>query len=292
MKKLLSISLAAVLTVAVLTGCKPTTDEQDSGTDQAGNPTPELQSQAPSPQLNGAIPSIQLTDIEPDGKMVEVSEENIGFDMQANLSYTEELGLSLYHGDLGSLYLIQIVRPLESGEKKSIKGYDELNPSVQEGKFYEAVILYDYLRDVEMKETIYFKSGDEDAQLKGRPPYAAGESMVLFMVNYGNNTYQYVCSFFTLPENAKEVGEDSVVLNRHILFNGTKDFSLPLEESERTYVTTCKENPVINKQKFPLGELVRYIRNDLEERGYDPDNPEKTAHQNYSDINTYGLKES
>jgi len=187
-------------------------------------------------------------------------------------NFQQSLDARIADGCMDSLYLIKVIRRLTEDEAKANDFFP--NDSFWDNNistFYEIVIVYDYLREKEVNEVIYYADfGTVDCQAIGMPPYSEGDCFITFI--YKTMMYPNIAGgviIIVYPENNKEITMNTNVYAWGGADKNLSSIELEISDGEKIYESEFEKNPRIYYQKFRLGDLIEFIKLNLEERGYE-----------------------
>jgi len=189
-----------------------------------------------------------------------------------SINFQQSLDASIGQGYMDSLYLVKIIRRFTEDEAKA-NGFfpNESFWKYNSSTFYEAVIVYDYLREKEINEVIYYASyGKVDCQVEGLPPYSSGDCFITFI--HRRMIYPYIAGGVVIavyPENNKEITMETSVYTLIGVDKNLSSIELEISDEEKICQSEFEKNPRIYYQKFRLGDLIEFIKLNLEECGYE-----------------------
>jgi len=140
---------------------------------------------------------------------------------------------------------------------------------------YKARIIYDYLNQREVNIEINLaKAGTPTLQSRGNPQYAIGDvyvSILPYLDGFLDKTRTRVSgsmlnfAFHKINgvEFAYHINYDYIKIE-----NTSRSINIGVLSSERSFVTTTRNNPVKYTQKFSVDELADFFRNDWKQRGF------------------------
>ncbi|MDD4832863.1 MAG: hypothetical protein PHI78_04205 [Clostridia bacterium] len=248
--------LVAVLLSTCLFGCAPEQEWTDENVifayDESGDVTITFPDNFVYPKY-------------PVAKMVEF---NVSSEYPYLADFYEWFDLTLEQNEFDSVYLIKVIKLLTVEEAKKLDAY--MYPMSSYSTYYEIVVIYDYLNEKEINQTHYFRfaRGTAENQRKGLPPFQNGDTFISICssIDYRILGCTVMEPFYILD---KEISDDTFVYKMHSTSQDMADIAIELMEEEKTIVSAYEENPRIFSQKFKLGDLIEFIRNALEERGYE-----------------------
>ena len=194
----------------------------------------------------------------------------------ATITYDEYIAERIKFQRHDDFCLVKIIQKLTTEEMKQIeKEIDSTYSTIDPMGFslYRVIIVYDYLKDCEVNEEIYmYITGEDIIMIDGQPPLDSGDTFVAFLTRkHANPTMMTMVVGFSLG-----IIKDNVINYNTMVYRSARGvyidlsvISVPLEENERYMDSPYEDNPRRINQKFRLGELIDFIKKDLEERGYD-----------------------
>jgi hypothetical protein len=172
--------------------------------------------------------------------------------------------------------IIGIYTPEETS--KITKG--DINENIT--TLYRARLIYDYISQQELDIEINIaRAGTATWQARGNPMYEIGDvfvSQIMILNEHlkGESTWCVARLSYTVHEiNGMEfafsVRYDIWQPNNVLKITNSRGQNLDIGvlNSEQSFVTTTRNNPVVYTQKFVLEELTEFIRNDWKERGFE-----------------------
>ncbi len=197
-----------------------------------------------------------------------------GFDTNGDIEpydFYERLDIAIRHKRISSIFLVKIINKLSVEEAEKLEHYVDYPPD-NYSTFYEAILVYDYLREKELNEPIIYRSSyRDDSQKKGYPPYEPGDCFVSLLSSFSDN-YNIV--------NAVVIGEifvlksDTVTLDTYAYTQGfnfdvLNNYSEKVAEEKSLVKSAFEKNPRRLYQKLTIRDFVEFIKEKFTEVGYE-----------------------
>jgi len=199
-------------------------------------------------------------------------EGEIGFATNSLLSpseFSQDLDTVLSINAFKSLYLIKVIKRYTQEEAKKLDVYLNEYP-YNETEYYEIVLIYDYIKNEEVNKTVLFEGARLiTKQIKGKPSLSIGDCWIGIV--FEDPVIENLYGFSSLGCFVKN--QENIDLNTFVYAWRYDDelecIELKLADEEKVIEGEFKDNPLQVKQKFRLGDVVNFLLNALEERGYD-----------------------
>jgi len=252
--KIICICLAAILLSMCLFGCvnKPLWSEDyvDITYDDNGDPIINF--------------SDNLTYTPYEGELG-FAKYNIG----PRSEFSQDLDAVLSVNAFQSLYLIKVIKRYTQEEAEKLAIYIDEYPYNETG-YYDVVLVYDFLKNEEVNESVIFAgSRSIDQQTYGKPSLSVGDCWIGIVIEHPNikNLYSF-SSLGSYVKNQENISQDTFVY-AWLYDDELECIELELADEEKIIEGEFKDNPLQVKQKFLLGDVVNFLLNALEERGYE-----------------------
>ena len=167
-----------------------------------------------------------------------------------------------------SFYLFKVLKRLTTEEAQKLDGYLDQYPYNQ-STYYEIALIYDFVENKEVDEIITLRmSRNYYNQLMGRPLYSVGDCWTGIITNEYNDKIFVVSGLCNYIKDTKDIAFDTFVYT-WAYDDELECIELELKDDEKIVEGEFKDNPLLIAQKFRLGDVVNFLKNALEERGYE-----------------------
>jgi len=253
--KIICVSLVAVLLSTCLFGCAPEQEWTDENViftyDESGEVTITFPDNFVYPKY-------------PIARTIEFNVPEYPY----LADFYEWLDLTLEQNEFDSVYLIKVIKMLTVKEAEKLDAY--MYPMSSYSTYYKVVVIYDYLNEKEINQTHYFRfaRGTAENQRKGLPPFQNGDTFISICSSIDYRILDCIVMepFYILD---KEISDETIVFKMSRPSQDMANIAIELTEEEKTRESAYEENPRRFFQKFKLGDLIEFIKNALEERGYE-----------------------
>ncbi len=203
----------------------------------------------------------------------ESSYEEFGLDPNAMgipvpYDFYNELNLAIQYKRISSLYLVKIIKKLSIAEAEKLENYKNSAP-YNYSTFYEAVLIYDYLRDKELNESIIYRMGFRDnKQIEGYPPYQSGDCFVALLTGHSGIVNAVAAPPLFVLDTGK-IAIDTCAYTQGRYEDILKDISVDLATTGNSVKSAFEENPRKLYQKLIIRDYVEFIKEKFAEVGYE-----------------------
>ncbi|MDD4832757.1 MAG: hypothetical protein PHI78_03675 [Clostridia bacterium] len=199
-------------------------------------------------------------------------EGEIGFGvchMYSPSEFSKDLDAVISLNAFESMYLIKVLKRCTQEEAKNLDVYLDKYP-YNIGTYFEVALIYDYVNNKEINEIIYYMSPKSiNNQIEGKPLFSVGDCWIgiLFEDLQVENLYGF-SSLGCFVKDQKNISQDTFVYAWRY-DDELECIELELTDEEKIIQGEFEDNPLIIVQKFRLGDVVNFLKNALEERGYE-----------------------